>query len=344
MAQQPRAVTASLPLGEDGVPVPGIDPTNEELALVVDLPTALAWAGIGDELLASLEQALGGPLALLRNIVLIDRNGWDWALQNTFRDTGEHVGLLATGRLESLRRIARLRCGLCPGDHPEAVRQREAVAWSTSQTSAGLGAVSPWTQGGGGGSAPIGAPPPASARRIKLSQVLDPTLDAEVVPLGASELKGMHARYKQKRGAQPSPEVEPTDDQLSALAQVLAAGHSPYADFSIFGRHGRRLLQKLQYVAFVLLPDSTWQRKELPGPPNITMWWAAWRVLKTSLLLLEEVSTEVLDQYGDFVRDLGEAYGDECWGIIYLADVRMRSEEFPRLLRREQIRHDEKTS
>ena len=39
-------------------------------------------------------------------------------------------------------------------------------------------------------------------------------------------------------------DVDPSADQLASLRQVMAAGSAPYADFSLFGPHGLRLLRK----------------------------------------------------------------------------------------------------
>ena len=36
---------------------------------------------------------------------------------------------------------------------------------------------------------------------------------------------------------------------------------------------------------------------------------------------------------------MAERYGPNCWGIVYQADVRMRSEEVPRILRRLEREH-----
>ena len=131
---------------------------------------------------------------------------------------------------------------------------------------------------------------------------------------------------------------------MSALSQVLAAGYAPYADFSVFGRYGKRMQHKMQFVAFQSLPDGTWQRQELPGPPNLSAWWASWRVFKTAMLLLEAVTPEVLEQYGDHIRDLVETYGEEVWWLVYLADTRMRGEEFPRLRRQQELIHDDRVT
>ena len=342
---------AALPLGEPGIPCNVVDPTVDELAAIDTVDAACAWAGITADLRQALELSVGGPITMLRHLLLIDRTNWDFCVSNTYRGDGQGaplevngepvwVGALAAGRLESLRRIARLKAGLCPGDHPDAVRQlqqREQAIAAAAQPPL----VPPTGPAQGGGATPTTASS-SGGRRIKLSTILDPTCDAEVIPMDPARLKQLHRDYIKARGASPKHDIEPTDDQVSALFQVTSEGHPPYADFSIFGKFGKRMLAKLQFTAWTLLPDGAWVRKELPGPPDLSAWWNSWRVLRTALLLLQQVSPEVLDQYGDLIRDLSEQYGADCWYLVYLADVRMRSEEFPRLRRSEELRHEER--
>ncbi len=42
----------------------------------------------------------------------------------------------------------------------------------------------------------------------------------------------------------------------------------PYADFALWGPFGKRLAIKMIYtmiyIAFVAMPDGTWQRREMP--------------------------------------------------------------------------------
>ena len=77
--------------------------------------------------------------------------------------------------------------------------------------------------------------PAAQARKLKLSAVLDPTLDAEIQPLTDVEVTQMHERYRTRYGDLPSTDADVSRDQLAALSQVIASGVVPYADFSIFG-------------------------------------------------------------------------------------------------------------
>ena len=48
----------------------------------------------------------------------------------------------------------------------------------------------------------------AGSRRLKLSAVLDPTLDADVVSLGNLEIQKLYADYKAKFGDHPSAEAD----------------------------------------------------------------------------------------------------------------------------------------
>ena len=197
----------------------------------------------------------------------------------------------------------------------------------------------PPTVGGGGvtggGGVALGSPD----RVIKLSSIVDQTLDTAIKILPPSAIRSMFTDYKAKRGAFPNEDIEPTSDQISAVFQILAADAAPYADFAIFGPHGKRLLMKLVFINFTLQPDGSWQKKELPGPPSFELWWQSWRVYRTTLLLVDAADPEHLDNYGEYIRGLHTNYGSECWFLLYTADVRMRSEQFERIRRRLEEAH-----
>ena len=55
------------------------------------------------------------------------------------------------------------------------------------------------------------------------------------------------------------------------------------------------------------------------------------------MLLLDASPVEPLDLYGEHIRTFTETYGPQVWFLVYQADVRMRSEEFERLLRRTRL-------
>ena len=77
---------------------------------------------------------------------------------------------------------------------------------------------------------------------MKLSAVMDPTLDADVSVMERTEVQRLCTEYKARFGDFPSHESDPSLDQLSPLKQVMQAGAAPYAGFSVFGPHGLRFL------------------------------------------------------------------------------------------------------
>ena len=321
-----------LPQTLAGVPAAGIDPTIDELASIGDLAGVFAWLGASEGLREALGRALGGGTPKLRDIVYIRGEVWDSTVSAIMLPVTDAqprpLSPIEQGHVSMARRIARLRLGLT------AV---EAAPSTLALVSAGGGL-------GFGGGLPAGPPPvaPTAAAgepRLKLSSILDPVLDSELVRLAQYIITKLFSDYEDARGAEPSEEIEPTVEQISAVAQVLKADLSPYACFSIFGPHGRRLLQKLTYLAWTYLPTCAWQRRELPGPPSFEFWWASYRVLRVVYLLLNVVSTETLDNYGELIRGFTTQYGDGIWFIVYTADVRMRAERFQRLRRHAERDH-----
>ena len=152
----------------------------------------------------------------------------------------------------------------------------------------------------------------------------------------------MFTAYEQKHGALPGPGIEPTADQLSALSQLLSTDAVPNADFAHWTPYGRRFLARLVLVAFVLNPEGKWARTELPGPPDFDHWWSSWRVLRAAFFLLAAVDPEHLDVYAEKIRGWSAEYPG-CWFIIYTADCRMRAEEFERIRRAAEQRHQRRT-
>ena len=310
---------ADLPQTLPGVPAPGIDPTVEELNGMAKVDDISTWLGTPTAVSTAFMAELGAN-AKIRDVVFISKDDWAAMLSDLripVQDSEPRaLKAIERGQLHSLRRIARLRMGLTANEAgPEA---------STSALvpgSAGTVGTVPGAQSG------------LAEPKLKLSAILDPSLDSELVRLAACAIRKMFNSYRDRRGAEPAEEIEPTDEQISALSQVLSADFTPYADFSIWGPYGRRFLQKLVYLQWIYLSNGNWQRRELPGPPNFGVWWASYRVLRTGFLLLEASPPEPLDNYGEKIREFHGTYGAECWFIIYDADIKMRSEHFPRLRR-----------
>ena len=177
-----------------------MDPTEGELQAITNLAEARGWAGVEGPLAEAIQAALGQP-ARVREIALIPRPTWDRVVNNLqIQDAGDPRPPVRAptpveeARLESLRRVCCLRSGRTidqPGD-PAAAAPAVAPA--------------PFPAVGGA----VGAPAPGApqARKLKLSAVLDLTLDAEIHPVGDAEVTGMYERYRNRYGDFPSVDAD----------------------------------------------------------------------------------------------------------------------------------------
>lgn len=306
-----------------------MDPTEAELNAIGNLAEVADWAGANGNLHDSLMAGLGNPTKL-RDIAFISRQSWDRvvaALQqeatpatDTAAAVLRNLNPTEESRLEIFRRVCLKRLGITP-DFPGGTGLPTALA--VVPTGPGSTATAP-------GPAITGSP----TRKLKLSSVVDPTLDAEIQQMEQGELNRLYQEYSLKFGAHPAPEVDPSGDQLSALQQLIRAGALPYVDFSIWGPFGLRSLRKQVFTSYILnAATGEWSKREAPGPPNILSWEKAFRTFKCAMLLLQAAESERLDAYMDFVKDLNNQFSHECWGIIYKAEVRMRSEYMERIKR-----------
>ena len=301
-----------------------MDPTTTELGSINTLSELLDWCGVvdsGDNLLRAEFNAKFGDPDFIRDVTLIPRDRYEAAMGEC-RVQGNPLSPVQCARILSARRVARLRCGL--------PAEESAPSFSAPDQAAQPPLPPPNT------------PPPgaqeatANTRKLKLNNVIDQCLDGEVVNMSPAATRRLFEKYEMQRGAQPHPDVEPTSEQLSAVSQLISDDVVPYVDFGIFVPYGKRALRRLTFTSVQWGVDGSYHKKEIPGPPDIDQWWQSWRLLKTTFLLLELVSPERLESYGEFFRNLANRFGPQCWFICYQAEVRMRSERMERLRRLEE--------
>ena len=254
-------MASTLPQTAPGVPAPNVDPTTQELSSIGSVEDILAWLGAADTLGQAINTAMGGS-PKLRDIVCIAPTDWEQAcdgMEIPVSGTAARKLLpLEKGHLTMVRRIARLRLGLT------ALPVEATVGAPTTGASPSV----PET-----GST---APAPTADPSLKLSAVWHPTLDSVLVRMSSVRFRKLFSRYKEKRGADPVEEIEPTLEQVSAAVQVISADRAPYADFGVFGPYGRRLLQKFLCTAWNFNPDGTWSRQQFPGAPTFPYWRASY--------------------------------------------------------------------
>jgi hypothetical protein len=192
------------PLGTTGVGVVGLDPSAEERAQITDTVQACKWAGIGDECKTAFEGAIGGSIALVREVLLISLADWMAAVAA--------ASPLSKGRLASLRRMCRLRMGLVPGEQ-------------TPQQAQLLQAFPPPV---GGIMAAAAAAPAANTRKPQ-------ALDTSLVLLDRGAVVQLFEKCSIRFGGAPIDAAEPTHEQISAVSQSLEIPPAPYVDLGLFG-------------------------------------------------------------------------------------------------------------
>ena len=282
-----------------------MEPTADELNQIDTLQAAYDWAGVPEDVRESLKEALGEP-SKIRDIIFVARAVWDTIVgrikgskppdADGNRDPRD-LTPVDVFRLEIFRRVCFRRVGAQP-DTPGSFGP--AVPAVTAATPASI----------------TGQP---SGRKLKMSAVVDQTLDAEVIALGTDAINKMYEAYRAKYGDVPSPETEPTGDQRAAVHQLVASGATPYIDFAVYGPHGLRLLRKLTFEP-IYSPQlhgrvATGQRSsDVSGRP-----FSSWR------------RSQRMDAYAEHIRQLPARFGRICWDLVYTADVHMRSEQFERI-------------
>ena len=124
---------------------------------------------------------------------------------------GETEGLLSpvqVARAMTFRLAARAKLGLPTHEDPSSAPAQAAV---TALALPG----------------PMASTLALQDRKVKMSTLVDTTLDASVPALDQKTLEGMFGRYKASRGDFPHADIEPSEDQLSAVAQLLKHGVPP---------------------------------------------------------------------------------------------------------------------
>ena len=312
--------------GLAGLAGTGVTPPTAPLTTVSAL---FDWAEVTNEgsLRADFLHALGDP-GSNQTFAFIEADDFNDVLRD-FRKPGDGETQVSLNPAEKARFRAAWR----------GARALVGLDSSSPPGTATPGAQAPGVGGAAAGSHGAQAPGgTVTAKKVKLSSLVDSTAEAELIPLDPRVLRDMYAAYEESRGAPPSPDVEPSADQLAALHQLLASGAAPYVCFSLFGPYGRRLLRKLTFIEHCYVPASgSWRRQELAGPPDYEAWLRCWLVFECAMLLLRQVKAERLRMYADLIRGFHLQYGPACWPIIYQADVRMRSEQFDRIRRGAEI-------
>ena len=175
------------------------------------------------------------------------------------------------------------------------------------------------------------APAPTGLeRKMKMTQVLDQGDDGEFIVQGEDARAAWYQQYLATVGGWPPEEEDPTLEQLSALQRRLTTQDTaPYVDFAIYVPYGHRALKASKFRTYVLT-STGYTTKELPGPATFSQWRTCFRLLRTSLIMLDAVGLAALHGYEMAIERLSRTY-PAAWHLIYAADEVARSAQSNRL-------------
>ena len=159
-----------------------------------------------------------------------------------------------------------------------------------------------------------------------MDQVLDQKLSEEVTYLPLDEVVKYQHNYVVVMETEPTPDVKPTIEQLTALHYVMKMKRAPYAEFAVFGPFGTRTLRRIKMSNVIMMPGGEFQTIEIHGPGDLACWMKSYDVLASSLIMLDAVRRPRLAKYRAKIEYLHEQFGPATWGVLYQADVRCRGE------------------
>ena len=174
--------------------------------------------------------------------------------------------------------------------------------------------------------------------KVKMSEVVNQTMDQEIDVRSASEMSNMVDIYAAKVGAEPLPAEDPTAEQVSCIEKLIESELPPSPDLAIFGPYGAAIHRKLRFKGQIFVGNK-FITQELAGPPSYLVWKTCMAVLKVVYIFIQAVSPQRFDNYVNHVGALTTLYGDRAWAIIYQADVEMRTQEFARIKARLDRKH-----
>jgi hypothetical protein len=233
----------------------------------------LAWAGLEQAVAVGLLDALGATiLSRISEVASIDPDDLDEGLTQWRIDVVDEDARAPTPMEKGRARTFFRACRLCAELDWSA---EETDAWNWQQSQLFAAAEVARTEAIRVSSTGPSLPPvaPSAVRSVKVSELADvaKTIDAPV--LSDCAVSAAFKQFKLKMWTHPRPEQEPTTDQLSALADLLAH-HSCYVDLSIWGPHQLRILKKMKITGLIMVGQGEFAAHEYRGPPDYEHWLA----------------------------------------------------------------------
>ena len=298
--------------------------TAQELDTITDIASLLAVTGVQLEIWNDVERIFGG-VPSLQVLAAMPKEVFMTGIPAVRIGSGDAQRMLTpseTIQVGLTWRVARQKFGLIDIDPFEAPPLPLATASQPVQA----------------------ASQEPGTKRIKCATVIDQADETEIRTLSADSVAGFFANHVEVTGAEPLPECEPTEDQISALHEkIILRGEAPYADFSVLTPYGKRMQKTLRMRGWMLQQDGSYRAVDIPGPPSYDAWYACFRVYRSVLLMLRHVhptdhralwvaKPASLEHYLESFKALAAEF-PECWHLCAIAEDRCRGEHFPRLRR-----------
>ena len=179
-------------------------------------------------------------------------------------------------------------------------------------------------------------------KKVKLSSILSQVDDTELMVDSEADIVKCYARFENVygQGERPAKDCEPTAEQITGLRFLCEQNSPPYADFAVFGPFGHRMVKRIKLSGYTIDREGGLKTTELYGPGNVGAWLQSYGVLKTILIMLDQVDLGHLQKYEAHIERLAARYGPRVWSVIYQGDVRCRLEHMERLRRSLKAEHD----
>ena len=332
-------------------------PTGAELQGWTRVVEARNYVGITDAPLQALLERLGAwdpsknmedqpmrlhMLAQMHPSVVGELN-WNVAIATGSPDPEGRVPYRRATNYESLQldliyRIARRKMGQEDTDPYGAWLQMHTAAANYDPQYGGRvqqQANNQWAQGGAW--APPAPPPQAvAAQKLIVGDFLVQGDKNEIPGIVLSDVRRWRGNWAlhSPGGREPDADIDPSNEQLTALNWRLVTGGTLYADFALWTPINNRLVHVRKFSTFRQTEVGTWEKIEVKGPGSFMQWRYCWRVFRTAAIMLDAISSGTLDAYERWVEKLANEFVDQdgaIWGFLYKVEDRARSEYAARL-------------
>lgn len=301
----------------------GLLPTAQELSNFRSVDDVIEWGGMRPEIRGSYKVLLGAPESL-RVMAAIPISVFitmitGWKVPAPLRVPSVSLSSTPKGVSPTATQSSTPADQACGSLAFQAARLAMGLPFSIDPSSPAPSPTVALTGGSGG-----------LRRTVKMSHVVDQTMEHEVEIKSPDEIALMSETYIKRLGGEPEAEEDPTAEQVTCVSKLIEAKIPPSPDLAIFGPYGAAIHRRLKFTASIFVNNQL-VVQELAGPPTAVIWKACMAVLKTVFIFLEAVNPARIDKYINHIDSLHTTYGKDAWGIIYQADVDMRTQEFARI-------------